>query len=66
METNIESIRDDSSVGIHEIKIIFASDEIVITHNANNRKIFAEGAIQAIEWVSCQKPGLYTMQEISF
>jgi 4-hydroxy-tetrahydrodipicolinate reductase len=66
IKTNIVSIRDESTVGIHEIKIIFASDEIVITHKANNRKIFAEGAIKAVEWISCQKPGLYTMQEISF
>jgi 4-hydroxy-tetrahydrodipicolinate reductase len=66
IEVNIESIRDNSSVGIHEIKIIFENDELLLTHNANSRKIFAEGAIKAIEWISIQKPGLYTMQEISF
>lgn len=66
IEVNIESMRDNSSVGIHEIKIIFENDELLLTHNANSRKIFAEGAIKAIEWISDQKPGLYTMQEISF
>jgi 4-hydroxy-tetrahydrodipicolinate reductase len=66
IEVNIESMRDKSSVGTHEIKIIFENDELLLTHNANNRKIFAEGAIKAIEWISVQKSGLYTMQEISF
>ena len=65
-KTKINFIRDDSSVGIHEIKISLEDDELILTHNAYDRKIFANGAIKAIEWISSQKPGLYSMQDISF
>ena len=65
-KTKINFIRDDSSVGIHEIKISLDEDELILTHNAYDRKIFAKGAIKAIKWISSQKPGLYSMQDISF
>ena len=65
-KTKINFIRDDSSVGIHEIKISLDDDELILTHNAYDRKIFANGAIKAIKWISSQKPGLYSMQDISF
>ena len=66
VKTIVKSIRDESSVGIHEVKISLDNDELIITHNAFDRKIFAKGAINAIEWIVAQKPGLYSMQEISF
>ena len=66
VNTVVKSIRDESSVGIHEVKISLDNDELIITHNAFDRKIFAKGAIKAIEWIVKQKPGLYSMQEISF
>ena len=66
VKTIVKSIRDESSVGIHEVKISLDDDELTITHNAFDRKIFAKGAIKAIEWIVEQKPGLYSMQEISF
>jgi len=66
VKTIVKSIRDESSVGIHEVKISLDNDELIITHNAFDRKIFAKGAIKAIEWIVTQKPGLYSMQEISF
>ena len=65
-KTKINFIRDDSSVGIHEIKISLDDDELILTHNAYDRKIFANGAIKAIQWISSQEPGLYSMQDISF
>ena len=66
IKTKINFIRDDSSVGIHEIKISLDDDELILPHNAYDRKIFAKGAIKAIKWISSQKPGLYSMQDISF
>ena len=66
IKTKINFIRDDSSVGIHEIKISLDDDELILTHNAYDRKIFANGAIKAIQWISSQEPGLYSMQDISF
>ena len=65
-KTVVKSIRDESSVGTHEVKISLDNDELIITHNAFDRKIFAKGAIKAIEWIVNQKPGLYSMQEIIF
>jgi dihydrodipicolinate reductase len=42
------------------------NDEIIFTHKAANRKIFAQGAVKAVEWIFRQKSGFYSMQEISF
>ena len=62
-KTVVKSIRDESSVGIHEVKISLDNDELIITHNAFIEK-FCKRATKAIEWIVNQKPGLYSMQEI--
>ena len=59
----IESLRDESSVGRHEVKFGFDNEEIFITHNALSRDIFGEGA--SLSHILCQKkPGLYTVEDL--
>ena len=61
----IESIRDKSSIGSHEVSIKWDDEEITLRHKAKDRKIFAAG----IEWalnIKDFKPGLYSMKEILF
>lgn len=58
------SVRGGSIYGIHEVMFI-GDDEIVsFKHNANNRKIFAQGALVAANWLTQQGPGLYNMQDV--
>ena len=46
--------------------VIFAGDEerITLTHNAENRMIFARGAVKAAGWMIGKEPGRYTMQDV--
>ena len=58
------SLRGGSVAGDHSV--IFASDNerIELIHRAENRAIFASGAVKAAEWLTRQKAGRYAMQEV--
>ena len=45
---------------------IFAGDEerIVLSHHAENRTIFARGAVKGAEWLIDQAPGRYSMAQV--
>ena len=58
------SLRGGTVAGDHSV--IFAGDEerITLTHNAENRMIFARGAVKAAGWMIGKEPGRYTMQDV--
>ena len=58
------ALRGGSVAGDH--MVILASDEerIELTHRAENRMIFARGAVKAAGWLVGQKPGRYGMDGI--
>ena len=60
---NIESLRDESSVGRHEVIFGFDNEEIHVTHNALSRDIFGEGA-RLSHILYQKKPGLYTVEDL--
>lgn len=58
------SIRGGSVVGDHTV--IFAGDgeRIELTHRAEDRSIFAHGALKAALWGQGKGPGLFDMQDV--
>lgn len=58
------SLRGGSVAGDHNV--IFASDNerIELIHRAENRAIFAKGAVKAAMWLTGQKAGRYGMNEV--
>ena len=58
------SLRGGTVAGDHDV--IFAGNEEMITlgHRAENRMIFARGAVRAALWLLHQKPGRYTMPQV--
>ncbi len=58
-----QSVREGEVVGTHSIELMSAADTITLTHEAHNRRGFAEGAVRAAEWVK-GKRGFYEFQEI--
>jgi 4-hydroxy-tetrahydrodipicolinate reductase len=58
------SLRGGSVAGDHSV--IFASDNerIELIHRAENRAIFAKGAVKAALWLSAQNAGRYGMEEV--
>jgi 4-hydroxy-tetrahydrodipicolinate reductase len=46
--------------------VIFAgpAERVELTHRAEDRMIFARGALHAALWARGQKPGLYSMADV--
>ncbi len=63
-EIGIHSVRGGTIPGDHEV--IFAGEKEIITlsHHAQSREIFANGAIKAAKYLVNQNPGFYTMKDI--
>ena len=51
-------------IGDHSV--IFAGDgeRIVLSHHAEDRALFARGALKAALWARGRKPGLYSMADV--
>ena len=64
IEISINSTRDESSVGVHSIKIIMENESIELKHEAKSRDIFAQGAISAINWIAGKTPGMYSLSDL--
>jgi 4-hydroxy-tetrahydrodipicolinate reductase len=58
------SLRGGAVIGDHSV--IFAGDgeRIVLSHHAEDRSLFARGAIRAALWARGRKPGLYSMADV--
>ena len=63
-EVGIHSIRMGNTVGIHEVIINTGTQVITLKHEAQDRALFAEGALAAAEFLAQQTPGLYSMDDI--
>jgi 4-hydroxy-tetrahydrodipicolinate reductase len=58
------TIRAGEIVGDHTVLFAGPGERVEITHRAENRATFANGALRAARWVRGQKPGLYDMQDV--
>jgi 4-hydroxy-tetrahydrodipicolinate reductase len=59
----IDSVREGEVVGVHTVELMSSGDKITLTHDASNRRGFAEGAVRAAEWIK-GKRGFYEFQEV--
>jgi 4-hydroxy-tetrahydrodipicolinate reductase len=58
------SLRGGTVVGEHEVILAGPHERIVLGHIAEDRAIFANGAVAAAKWGQAQKPGLYGMAHV--
>lgn len=58
------SLRGGSVAGDHSIIFAHDNERIELTHRAENRNVFATGAVKAALWLSQQKPGRYNMGDV--
>ncbi len=63
-EIGIHSLRYGGEVGTHEIIIASGSETITLKHEAENRSLFARGALAAAAFLAGKAPGLYDMRSI--
>lgn len=58
------SLRGGTVIGEHDVIFAGASERIVLSHVAEDRSIFAHGAVAAAKWGQGKKPGLYAMADV--
>jgi 4-hydroxy-tetrahydrodipicolinate reductase len=58
------TLRGGSVVGDHSVILAGEGERITLTHHAEDRTIFARGAIKAALWGKGRKPGLYSMLDV--
>ncbi len=63
-EIGFSSIRGGDIVGDHTVFFIGEGERVEITHRAQSRVNFAQGAIRAARFLSDKKNGLYDMEQL--
>jgi len=58
------ALRGGTVVGEHTVIFAGPSERLELTHRAEDRMIFARGALHAALWARRQKPGLYSMADV--
>ena len=58
------SLRGGTVVGEHQVILAGPHERIVLSHVAEDRAIFAQGAVAAAKWGQGKKPGLYGMNDV--
>lgn len=64
-EIGIHSLRMGNIVGIHEVIINTGSEILTLRHEAQDRSLFADGALAAAAFLMGKAPGLYDMNHIA-
>lgn len=63
-DIEIVSYRKGEIVGSHIVSFKTPHETITIAHEAQDREIFAEGAVTAARWICGKMPGLYSMLDV--
>jgi len=58
------ALRGGTVVGDHTVIFAGPAERIELTHRAEDRMIFARGALHAALWARGKKPGLYSMADV--
>jgi len=58
------SLRGGSVAGDHAVHFLADNERLTLSHLAENRAIFARGAVRAAEWLLGRAPGRYTMPQV--
>src|SRR4030081_223478 len=58
------SLRGGTVTGDHSVIFAGPMERIELTHRAEDRTMFAQGAIKAALWARNQKPGFYSMADV--
>jgi 4-hydroxy-tetrahydrodipicolinate reductase len=63
-EIGVHAVRGGSVVGEHTVTFFLGHERVELVHKAQDRTLFAEGAIAAAVFLATQKPGRYTMADV--
>ena len=63
-EVGFHSVRGGDVVGEHRVMLIGERERIELAHLAQDRALFAEGALRAAKWIAGKPAGTYTMKDV--
>lgn len=63
-KTEILSLRMGDVIGEHKLVLGGPGERIEIIHRADDRSVFAKGALRAAEWLVDRAPGFYSMADV--
>jgi len=58
------TLRGGSVIGDHSVIFAGPGEQITLSHHAQDRSLFARGAVTAALWARGRKPGLYSMRDV--
>ncbi len=58
------TLRGGSVIGEHSVFFAGSGERIMLSHHAEDRSLFANGAVKAALWARGRKPGLYSMLDV--
>lgn len=58
------ALRGGTVVGDHDVIFAGQEERLILSHRAENRMIFARGALAGARFIAQQKPGLYSMRDV--
>ena len=58
------ALRGGTVAGDHSVAFLGESERLTLSHMAENRTIFARGAVRACQWILGKPAGRYTMPEV--
>ena len=58
------ALRGGSVIGDHQLILAGPNERLVLSHHAESRDIFAQGALEAALWGGDKSPGLYAMSDV--
>lgn len=62
-EIGLHAVRGGTVAGEHEVGYYGSNEVLTLSHHAQSRGVFAEGALAAAAWLINQQPGLYGMAD---
>lgn len=63
-EIGFAALRGGTVVGEHNVIFAGTAERIELAHKAEDRMVFARGALAAARWARGRKPGLYSMADV--
>jgi 4-hydroxy-tetrahydrodipicolinate reductase len=62
---SVVSLRGGTVVGEHQVIFAGPHERVALSHTAEDRMIFARGALLAVQWAQGKPPGLYSMNDVA-
>lgn len=65
-EIGMHSLRGGTITGEHTLLFLGDGESLALTHRAEDRRVFAAGALRAARFAASSAPGRYTMRDVLF